>query len=103
MKRVQHLSIVHADIQGAELEMLHGAEEMFSQRAIDYVFISSHSNELHRDCIKFVEGYDYIIVADADLDDTFSYDGLIVARNPSAPAPREMSISRRSVVEEAES
>ncbi|HMO64487.1 MAG TPA: FkbM family methyltransferase, partial [Verrucomicrobiota bacterium] len=48
---IEHLHILHADIQGHELSMLAGARRMLSERRVDYVFISTHSNELHRACL----------------------------------------------------
>lgn len=79
---VAHLDILHSDIQGYEAQMLSGAKEYFLAKAIDYVFISTHSQELHSTCLDFLKNVEYNIVASVDLDETFSCDGLIVAQNP---------------------
>jgi len=80
---VAHLDILHSDIQGYEAQMLAGAKEYFLAKAIDYVFISTHSQELHSTCLDFLKDVEYNIVASVDLDETFSCDGLIVAQNPT--------------------
>jgi hypothetical protein len=79
---IAHLDILHADIQGYEAEMLSGAREYFLAKAIDYVFISTHSQNLHANCLEFIKQMEYNVVASVDLEETFSYDGLIVAQNP---------------------
>ena len=93
---VRHLDILHADIQGHEAAMLEGARDMLLGQAVDYVFISSHSNELHRLCCKKLRDFGYRIVTQADLDETFSYDGLIVAAKRSTTYQPLIDISRRS-------
>lgn len=79
---VKHLDILHSDIQGYEVQMLAGAREYFNAKAIDYVFISTHSQELHYTCLEFLKDVGYNVVASVDLEETFSCDGLIVAQNP---------------------
>jgi hypothetical protein len=81
-KGIAHLDILHSDIQGYEAQMLSGAREYFLAKAIDYVFISTHSQDLHSTCLDFLNQMDYNVVASVDLDETFSCDGLIVAQNP---------------------
>ena len=93
MQPIDHLAILHADIQGAEVDMLCGAAVMLADRRIDYVFISTHSNALHYECIDILNSHEYTILASADLDETFSVDGLIVARSPHLAAPSKLTIS----------
>jgi hypothetical protein len=90
------LGILHADIQGAELDMLRGAKGMIEAEAIDYIFISTHSVSLHHDCVKWLESHRYQIVASADLAETFSFDGLIVAKSRRAQGPSAVAISRKT-------
>ena len=82
-RQITHLEILHADIQGQELAMLHGADRMLSGKQIDCLFISTHSDRLHGDCIQLLKSKGYDIVAEADLKGTYSLDGLIVAKRPS--------------------
>lgn len=93
---IEKLEILHSDIQGAEMAMLAGASRMLSARKIDYVFISTHSNELHYGCIAALKAIDYTILASADMDDTYSGDGLIVAKGPHIEVPVILDISLRT-------
>lgn len=92
---VEFIDMLHSDIQGFELEMLQTMPEMFSKMAVGFVFISTHSNDLHYACIEFLKEKGFHILCHADIDDTFSEDGLIVARNPSYPGPDQFNISLR--------
>ena len=92
---ISFLDILHSDIQGFELEMLETASEMIRKRAIGFIFISSHSQELHYSCIEFLKANEYIILCHADIEDSFSEDGLIVARDPSYIGPDTFTISSR--------
>jgi len=91
--KIAFLDIMHADIQGYELEMLETMPEMFEKGAIGFFFISTHSQELHYSCIDYLKNKGFLILCHADLNDSFSEDGLIVARNPNYPGPNSFSIS----------
>lgn len=92
--QIKHLHLLHSDIQGYELKMLEGAHQLLVSQQIDYLFISTHSNELHRQCIGRLQSYSYEILCEADLDASFSVDGLIVAARNGLHGPIE--ISRRT-------
>ena len=77
---IRSLAILHADIQGAELNMLQGSKTMLGGGYIDFIFVSTHSNQLHTSCKQFLSEFDYEIIADIDLDATCSYDGLLTYR-----------------------
>ena len=79
---IDFVDILHTDIQGFEYDMLQGAINSFNEKKIGYVFISTHSNEVHNNCLSFLNGFNFIVLANADIDHTFSEDGLIVARAP---------------------
>jgi len=93
--QVHHLAILHADIQGAEADMLRGAKATLERKAADWVFISTHSNKLHNECADILGAYGYIIMASADLDDTYSTDGLLVAKAHPALEPATLEISKK--------
>jgi hypothetical protein len=78
---IEHLDILHSDIQGYELQMLNGAKNYLRERKIDYIFISTHSNELHNQCIKFLKDVDYHIISSVNMNETYCCDGIIVAQN----------------------
>jgi len=92
---VKHLAILHADIQFAELEMLQGMQPMLESRSVDYLFISTHSDDLHYRCLSELGRHGYAILASADLKQTYSTDGLIVAKSPTAEGPDTLEISHK--------
>ncbi len=78
--------ILHSDIQGFEVEMLETAQESLVNERIRYAFISTHSNELHQNCLEILRRFEFIIDIDSELEThTTSYDGLIIARAKSEP------------------
>ena len=78
------IDILHADIQGNELQMLQGCAESLAQRAIKYVFVSTHSQELHTSVKSFLEHAGYRVEVSSDFDhQTTSHDGLVFASSPS--------------------
>jgi hypothetical protein len=94
-KQIPHLHLLHSDIQGYELQMLNGAQEMFSRKSIDYVFISTHSQELHRQCIEQLVAFGYEVLCSVDLAETYSVDGLIVAKSPLVSQPQRLEASKK--------
>lgn len=92
---VDHVDILHADIQGAEMDMLRGAEGMLKGGRIDYVFLSTHSNVLHYGCADLLTGHSYEILCSADRDETYSLDGLLVARVRGCDGPSSLMISKK--------
>lgn len=92
---IEHLNILHSDIQGFELKMLVGAGDYLKKGKIDFIFISTHSNELHLACKTLLTDLGYLILCDADLDETYSWDGLIVAKYPGVAGPDHIVIHKR--------
>jgi len=94
---IERLTILHSDIQGAELAMIEGGRNTFEQGLVDYVFISTHSNELHRACLEKLRGYEYDILVSCDLDATVSYDGVIVAKRANLEFPQSITVEGNSL------
>lgn len=94
-KQISHLHMLHSDIQGFELKMLEGAVGMFKDKKIDYVFISTHSDLLHRQCIAQMEAYGYHVLCSVDLTESHSIDGLIVAKSPLVELPHVLEVSKK--------
>jgi len=93
---LNHLDVLHSDIQGHELAMLEGAVATLGGQKVDHVFISTHlTSELHRQCAAKLAAWGYHILHSIDLDETFSDDGLIVASRPGAAQLPPMQLSRR--------
>ena len=92
---ISFVHMLHSDIQGFEYEMLLGAKQAFFEKKIGYVFISTHSNKLHYDCLEFLKKRNFVIIASADIDESFSEDGLIAARAPYFDGISLVDISKR--------
>lgn len=81
---IPRIDILHCDIQGAELEMLEGADHTLAAHAATYVFISTHSDALHTAVVERLTAHGYRIEATADFGhETTSYDGFVLASAPS--------------------
>jgi len=91
-----HLNLLHSDIQGYELQMLKGAGKMLRERRVDYIFVSTHSEELHDNCRAFLEKHDYPIIADHNLAESYSVDGLLVARRKELQGLKHITLSKKS-------
>lgn len=94
---IDFLHVLHSDIQGFELNMLKGASKALKEQKIGFVFISTHSNQLHDECTKELLGYDYQIVSSANLDESYSWDGLLVAKKKNFTNLDHLDISKRLV------
>jgi hypothetical protein len=93
LEKLDRVAICHSDIQGYEFEMLLGCSNVLHK--IDYFFISTHENNLHTKCVEFLKENNFQILCSANLDESYSYDGLIVARNKKIEGPQEIIISKR--------
>jgi hypothetical protein len=82
-KRLQHLDVLHVDIQGFEAEMLEGCHNTLTNLVVDYVFISTHSQQLHQQMIAELGRHGYRVEVSSDFDnETTSYDGFLFASSP---------------------
>ena len=98
-KNIDHIDILHSDIQGFEHDMLLGAEKIFSDKKVNFVFISTHSNEVHYKCLDFLKQKDFFIISNCDKDNTFSEDGLIVAHAPHVAYNKTIAVSQKMATE----
>jgi FkbM family methyltransferase len=82
---LDRLDILHCDAQGAELHVIRSALELMQKGAIGFVVISTHSHHIsgdpltHQRCLALLEGAGAAIVAEHEVHESFSGDGLIVA------------------------
>lgn len=91
-QKITHVNILHADIQGAESEMLTTTVRHLDH--IDYFFISTHGAANHHPCLQFFKAHDFIIVAEhADME-SCSGDGLIVAKRKGVAGPDHIEIRK---------
>jgi FkbM family methyltransferase len=82
-RKIGSLAILHSDIQNAELEILKGASKSLKYAKINVLFISTHTESLHYQCINLLKRNSYDIVSEHTKAESFSTDGLIVAAHSS--------------------
>jgi hypothetical protein len=77
---LSHLDILHVDIQGAEGALLDAGQETLGGSKIDYLFVSTHSQELHRSVAEELTRFGYRVEVSSDFEyETTSYDGFLFA------------------------
>lgn len=94
-QNIKFIDLLHADIQGFELEMLKGAKKLLKEKRVGYIFISSHTEKLYRLCIEELKKQKYKIVADVSPKESFSVDGLVIAKKPKFPGPDNIKLSKK--------
>jgi hypothetical protein len=83
----KNISILHSDIQGAEIEMLVSAKNSLQSKDIDYIFLSTHSESIHNEAISLLASSSYRCEVTSSYDrHTTSCDGFILASSPLVPA-----------------
>jgi hypothetical protein len=92
---LNQVDILHADIQGHEYQMLTGARLNIEQQRIKHMFISTHGEQTHLDCLSFLRHHDYYINCEHTPAESYSEDGLIVATSPDKPQ-FDIAISKRT-------
>jgi len=79
-RNIRRLHLLHSDIQGHELEMLDGAKTALESDLVDYIFISTHTQNLHEEVIDRLGKYNYRVEVASGYDgETTSFDGLVFA------------------------
>lgn len=82
-RKIKSLDILHTDIQGYETEMLLGARDVLGRRRIRYLFISTHSQEIHAGIVSSLTDVGYRVEISSDFDSqTTSFDGFVFASSP---------------------
>lgn len=93
---IDFIHILHSDIQGAELEMLKGCQRLIAEKRIGYFFISTHRGA-HQNCLKLLEDANFTILLSITREESFSADGLIIAKLPEIGGPSLLDVSRRTL------
>jgi len=93
---IKHINLLHSDIQGFEHQMLQGSKRVLSEGRVDVIFISTHSDKVHQECLDLLKIHDFAIRSDIGLEDTFSEDGLIVAHRAGYLWPLDIELSKKS-------
>lgn len=94
-QNIEFIHILHSDIQGTELDMLKGCSNLIAQRRIGYFFISTHRG-VHETCLTLLKDAGLEILVSITRDESFSADGLIVAKLQEIPGPVHIDITKRS-------
>ena len=85
------LDILHCDSQGAELVALESCEALLRAGKIRFAMVSTYSHFItgdpltHQRCLELIKGYGGQILAEHDVHESFSGDGLIAAYFGSEP------------------
>ena len=102
---IGHLDLLHCDAQGAELAVLESIADLVAAARIGWIVVSTHSHHIsgdpltHQRCLALLQHYGATIVAEHDVHESFSGDGLIVARFGTVPPdwqPPKISHNRYS-------
>jgi hypothetical protein len=95
-KKINFVQLLHVDIQGSELDMLIGAKTSFLAKQVGYVFLSTHSDSLHLECIEVLKSYGHEILFSIQQEDCYSEDGIIVSKSSQMQNLPFIDISYRS-------
>jgi hypothetical protein len=86
-RKIRKLDILHTDIQGFEVEMLRGARDVLTRRRVHYLFISTHSQQIHGEIVDQLNNLGYRVEISSDFDaQTTSFDGFVFASSPEVDA-----------------
>ncbi|WP_349371492.1 FkbM family methyltransferase [Salinarimonas sp.] len=99
---VDAIDILHIDVQGWERRALLGARDTLAQGLVGWVFASTHrwleegrDLDLHQATLDLLTSAGYVIVAAHTPEESFTVDGLVVARHPDRHGPEAVPVSTR--------
>ncbi len=82
---ISHLDILHCDTQGAEVDVIKSCELLLRDRRVRFVVVSTHAHQItgdpltHQRCLELLCSFGGQILAEHDVHESFSGDGLIAA------------------------
>jgi FkbM family methyltransferase len=88
---LKHLDLLHCDVQGAELDVLESCAELAATGRLGWVVVSTHTHHIshdpltHQRCVVVLRQAGATILAEHDVHESFSGDGLIVAKFGPVP------------------
>ena len=83
---VEHVDLLHCDAQGLELDILESCQDLAAAGRLGWVVVSTHSHHItgdpltHQRCLALLARAGAAILAEHDVQESFSGDGLIVAK-----------------------
>lgn len=90
---ITFLDLLHADIQGYEIEMIDGLSKALAEGAVGHLLVSTHDDALHAEVADELRSYGYTIVVSSNFGShTTAYDGFLMASRPdlAAALPRTL-------------
>jgi hypothetical protein len=78
--KLDSLTVLHSDIDGAEITMLEGSDWALTNKKIKYAFILTHGLETHLKCLDIISKYDYEILVNHQ-EDNIGADRLIIIKS----------------------
>jgi FkbM family methyltransferase len=109
---LERIDLLVCDVQGAEVDALHGAARALAERRIRFLVVSTHHYRISRDplthqrCLQLLQDAGVHIIAEHSVQESCSGDGLIVAstdpRDEDLHAPVTIGRSRDSLFGELE-
>jgi len=84
-RRLETVNILHSDTQGAEIDLIATCSELFRAGRIQFLVLSTHAEAIasdpliHQRCLQMIEELGGRVLAEHDIHESFSGDGLIAA------------------------
>jgi len=91
LEGIHYLDVLHCDAQGAELDVLEGCQDLAQAGRLGWIVVSTHSHHIsgdpltHQRCLGLLARAGATILAEHDIHESFSGDGLIVAKFGPVP------------------
>ncbi len=82
---IDKLDILHCDTQGAETSVIRSCEDLLRRGLIRFIVVSTHAHQIsgdpltHQRCLAMLKEFGGRILAEHDVHESFSGDGLIAA------------------------
>jgi FkbM family methyltransferase len=89
---IDHLDLLHCDAQGAEFAVVESCLELATSGQLEWLVVSTHPHQIsndpltHQRCLSTLRRAGATILAEHDVQESFSGDGLIVAKFGAVPA-----------------
>jgi hypothetical protein len=81
---ITSIDVLHSDVQGFEIEMLNCATNLLARNGVKYIFVSTHSEDLHSEVVRQLHNFAYRIEVSSGFDThTTSCDGFVLASSPN--------------------
>jgi FkbM family methyltransferase len=93
LRGIDHLDLLHCDAQGIEFDVLESCQELAEAGGLEWIVVSTHSHYItgdpltHQRCVAWLRRSGATILVEHDVHESFSGDGLIVAK--FGPTPKD--------------